>query len=114
MRLPHEQVGGAGQDVWSQAAASADFRLLRTRLLWFVVPATVGFMGPFFVYVALHAWAPGALGLKVVGELTLTLVLGIGQFVNMFAITIAYARYAHRRLDPLADRIRGRLERGQA
>jgi uncharacterized membrane protein (DUF485 family) len=32
------------------------------------------------------------------------------QFVSTFAIAIAYARYANRRFDPLADELRGQIE----
>lgn len=102
----------AGPDVWTAAEASEDFRELRARLLRFVLPATAGFLGWLFLFVGLSAWAPGLLGTRVLGDLTLALVLAIGQFVTTFAITGLYVRYAGRRLDPLADEIRERLERG--
>jgi uncharacterized membrane protein (DUF485 family) len=102
--------GGVGRDVWIAAADSAEFHELRTRLLRFVLPATAGFMLWFFVFIGLNAWAPGLMGTKVLGDLTLVLVLAVAQFVSTFALTAAYVRYANRRLDPIADEIRGRLE----
>lgn len=100
----------AGRDVWVAAADSPEFIELRARLLRFILPATVGFLSWFFVFIALNAWAPELLSTKVIGDLTLVLVLAVGQFVSTFALTAAYVRYANRRLDPLADQIRGRLE----
>lgn len=99
-----------GRDVWVDAAESPDFVELRRRLLRFVLPATAGFLVWFFSFIALIAWAPELMGTKVFGDLTLVLVLAVGQFVSTFAITAAYVRYAGRRLDPLADQVRGRLE----
>jgi uncharacterized membrane protein (DUF485 family) len=102
--------GGAGRDVWVTAAESPQFAELRVRLLRFVLPATGGFLLWFFLFIGLNAWAPGLMGTKVLGDLTLVLVLAVAQFVSTFALTAAYVRYADRRLDPLADEIRGRLE----
>ncbi|ALE74720.1 membrane protein [Pseudonocardia sp. EC080610-09] len=96
--------------MWVAAAESPQFEELRGRLLRFVLPATAGFLLWFFVFIGLTAWAPGLMGTKVVGDLTLVLVLAVAQFVSTFALTAAYVRYANRRLDPLADEIRGRLE----
>ena len=42
--------------------------------------------------------------------LTIGLLLGLGQFVTTFAITIIYARWANREFDPLADRLGARLD----
>lgn len=97
-------------NVWVAAADSPEFGELRRRLLRFLLPATAGFLLWFFFFIALNAWAPELMAYKVVGDLTLVLVLAVGQFVSTFAITVAYVRYADRRLDPLADQIRGRLE----
>lgn len=101
-------------NVWVETEASAEFARLRLRLLRFVVPATAAFLAWFIGYVALGAWAPELMGRMVVGEVTLVLILSVGQFVSTFALTAAYARYATQRLDPLADHIRQRLEGGPA
>jgi uncharacterized membrane protein (DUF485 family) len=111
VRSPHER-SGVGRDVWSEAAASPEFARLRSRLLWFVMPATIGFLSWYLLYIVLSGWAPDLLGRKVVGGVTVVWVLAIGQFVSTFAITVSYSRYANRRLDPIADGIRTRLEDG--
>jgi uncharacterized membrane protein (DUF485 family) len=46
----------------------------------------------------------------VLGGINLGLVIGLAQFVSTFALTAGYVRYAERRLDPLAARIRERVE----
>ncbi|GAA1389884.1 hypothetical protein GCM10009613_29600 [Pseudonocardia kongjuensis] len=99
-----------GPDVWTAAARSPEFAELRSRQRRFLIPATAGFLSWFFLFIALNAWAPGLLGTRVLGDLTLVVLLAIGQFASTFAITAAYVRYADRRLDPLADEIRERLE----
>lgn len=113
VRTPPGQPTGVGRSVWDEAAESPQFLELRSRLLRFVVPATIGFLGWIMAFAALNAWAPELLSVKVVGDMTLVIVLAVGQFVSTFALTVAYVRYADRRLDPLADEIRDRLEGGQ-
>ena len=52
------------------------------------------------------------MGTKVVGNINVALVFGLLQFVSTFLIAWLYARYADRKLDPLADRIRAEIEGG--
>ena len=47
---------------------------------------------------------------KVFGHVNLGVVLGFGQFVTTFGITILYVRFAGRTLDPRAAKIRSELE----
>ncbi|MEU6699573.1 DUF485 domain-containing protein [Pseudonocardia sp. NPDC046786] len=109
---PQRPPVAARQDVWTVAARSPEFAELRSRHRRFLLPATVGFLAWFFAFIGLNAWAPELLGTRVIGDMTLVLLLAVGQFVSTFAITAAYLRYAGRRLDPLADEIRDRLEGG--
>ena len=48
---------------------------------------------------------------KVVGNINIALVFGLLQFVTTFGIAIWYARFAARRMDPIADRLRDQYER---
>ena len=43
---------------------------------------------------------------KLVGNINVALVFGLLQFVTTFLIAWLYARYASRKLDPLAPRAR--------
>lgn len=85
---------------------SADFRELRRRITVFVIPATCGFLLWYLGYVALSAYAPDLMGTPVVGVINLGLLFGILQFVSTITLTLTYARYARRRLDPQVDAVR--------
>ena len=101
-----------GQD-WSQVQASADFVELRRRQRRFVFPMTVAFLAWYLLYVLLATYARGFMSEKLFGNITVGLVLGLGQFVSTFLITWLYVRYANRRLDPLAEQLRADLEGGE-
>ena len=51
---------------------------------------------------------------RVWGYITIGLLLGLGQFVTTFAITMGYVAYANRRLDPISKEIRDDLEKQEA
>lgn len=99
------------RNVWVDAAGTPEFIRLRRRLLRFVVPATVLFLVWFLCYLVLNAWYKDLLSVRV-GGIPVVLVLALGQFASTFALTAAYNRYAERRLDPLAARVRAGLEDG--
>ncbi len=89
---------------------SPDFSELRRRFRRFVFPMTGLFLVWYFVYVLLADYAHGFMSHKVGGNITVALLFGIGQFVSTFAITMIYVRWADRRLDPDADRMRRQIE----
>jgi len=93
--------------------ASREFRTLRRRLGSFVVPATVLFLGWYFLYVLTATFAPGFMRTSVFGYVNAGLCFGATQFVAVFAITIGYRRWARRNLDPMSQRLRQRLETGR-
>jgi uncharacterized membrane protein (DUF485 family) len=90
---------------------SDEFVGLRKALRGFIFPMTVAFLVWYALYVILSAYARGFMSAQVVGNINVALVFGLLQFVSTFVIAWLYARYADRRLDPVADRIRARLER---
>lgn len=47
---------------------------------------------------------------KVIGNINLGLILGLGQFVTTFIITAVYVKFAGRELDPRSAAIREELE----
>jgi uncharacterized membrane protein (DUF485 family) len=91
---------------------SQEFRELRRRFRRFVIPVTVVSLLWYFLYVFLAAYAPGFMGRSVAGPVTVGLIMGLLQFVSTFGVTALYVRYADRVLDPLASRIRERMEAG--
>jgi uncharacterized membrane protein (DUF485 family) len=100
----------AGPTVYEQMQASPDFQGLRRSLRRFVFPATVAFLAWYLLYVLMSAYARDFMGTQLVGNINVAYVFGLLQFVSTFAIAYLYARYADRRLDPTADRLRAEVE----
>lgn len=77
-----------------------EFRVLRRRLTAFVFPMTALFLSSYLTFVLLSAYAHEFVSTKVIGVINVGILLGLGQFVTSIIITLGYARYAKRRLDP--------------
>ena len=88
-----------------------DFAELKSSYLRFVVPLTIAFMVWYLLYVFASNWAHDFMATKVVGNINIALIFGLLQFVTTFGIAIWYARFAARRMDPIADRLREQYER---
>lgn len=71
---------------------------------------TAAFLAWYLLYVLMATYARGFMSHKLVGNINVGLVFGLLQFVSTFLITGLYVRYASRRLDPLAERLRARVE----
>ncbi|WP_270887185.1 DUF485 domain-containing protein [Pedococcus sp. 5OH_020] len=97
-------------DVYLGLQQSEEFAELRTRFRRFVFPLTALFLAWYFLYVLLSTYAPGFMGHKVLGNVNVGLVLGLGQFVSTFVITMLYARWADREFDPRAAALHARVE----
>ena len=48
--------------------------------------------------------------MQLFGEINVGMLLGFLQFVSTGAITIWYVRFARRKIDPVSDHIRERVE----
>jgi uncharacterized membrane protein (DUF485 family) len=73
---------------------------------------TVAFFVWYALYVILSAYARGFMSIKIVGHINVALVFGLLQFLSTFLIAWLYSWYASRRLDPLAEQLRVRVEEG--
>ena len=109
-RAPQES---ADPDAWRRTRSSAAFRELRRRQRRFIVPVTIAFLAWYLAYVLLANYAPGFMSIRVGGYINIGLLFGLAQTVTTFVLATVYARFARRRLDPLAGEIRETLE-GQA
>jgi uncharacterized membrane protein (DUF485 family) len=89
-----------------------DFVELRRRLRTFVFPMTVAFLAWYLLYVLCSAFARDFMGHKLAGNVNVGLVFGLLQFVTTFGIAFLYSRYANRKLDPMADKLRGEIDGG--
>ncbi|AOW94969.1 hypothetical protein BFN03_13625 [Rhodococcus sp. WMMA185] len=90
--------------------SSPEFQQLRHRLRSFVFPMTAFFLAWYACYVLLATYAHDFMAIKVIGNVNIGIVLGLGQFVTTFAITALYVKFANRELDPRARAIREELE----
>ncbi len=91
---------------------SQEFAALRKKFRGFVFPMTGAFLAWYFLYVVLATYATDFMSQKLFGNITVGLVLGLLQFVTTFAITMYYARWADRELDPAAEKLAEHMERG--
>lgn len=87
---------------------------LKRRHRSFVLPMTVAFLVWYFAYVLLSSFATEFMATPVWGAVNVGLLLGLGQFVTTFAITMGYVSFANRRLDPVSAEIRADLEKQEA
>ncbi|MGW0845212.1 DUF485 domain-containing protein [Streptomyces sp. NPDC002787] len=85
----------------------SDLRVLRSAYRWQRRVATLTALGYFVLFLVLSAFAPSFMRGTVSGGLSTGLLLGLAQIpVTCLAIWL-YEHTARRRVDPLADRIRG-------
>ena len=95
---------------YSAIAESAEFLDLRARLRRFVFPMSAVFLVWYLGYVIAAAYLPEFMGIRLVGEINVGLLMGIGQFVSTVLITVAYVRFAERYADPVANRIKSAVD----
>ncbi|WP_407940109.1 DUF485 domain-containing protein [Nakamurella leprariae] len=90
--------------------ASEEFGRLRRALHRFILPTTIAFLSWYLLYVIMAAYARPFMDAQVFGTVNVGLIFGLLQFVSTFGIALAYSRYADRRLDPPATRMRHEIE----
>ena len=95
---------------YQRVQRSPEFQDLRRRFRTFVFPLTALFLVWYFLYVLLASYAHDLMSVRVWGTITVGLLLGLGQFVSTFVITMVYARWANRRFDAQADALRREIE----
>ena len=98
------------QGLHERVQAGPEFRVLRRRMRGFAFPMAAAFLLWYLAFVLLASYARELMATPVLGAINLGLVIGLAQFVSTFALTAGYVRYAERRLDPLAARIREQIE----
>ena len=107
------QAGRGNASGYEAVRASRDFWTIRRRFGSFVRPACMLFIAWYFLFVIIAVFAPGFMRVSVFGDVNVGLCFGVLQFASTFAIAASYRRWARHRLDPLADRLRHRLEGGR-
>lgn len=105
-----ERAGPPSPESYLAMEESQEFAALRRAFRRFVFPMTALFLVWYLLYVLFSAYARDVMATKVVGNVNVALIFGLAQFASTFLIAYLYSRYAGRRLDPLAERLRGELE----
>ncbi len=96
--------------IYQQVQATPEFREFRGRIRRYIFPMTAVFLTWYLAYVLLASYAPAFMSTRVTGTITVGLLIGLGQFVSTFLITMLYVRFAARSIDPDAERLRERVE----
>ncbi|TKK90213.1 DUF485 domain-containing protein [Herbidospora galbida] len=95
-------------------ATDERFRLLKARFRRLALTIVGAFLGWYFLYIALSAFARDFMALPAIGNVNVALLLGVLQFVSTFALAWRYTRYARRMLDPLSAELRDEAGQRQA
>jgi len=106
--------GEADSSRYIAVAATSEFDELRQALRRFVFPMTAAFLIWYGLYVLLSAYARDFMSQRLFGNVNVALIFGLLQFLSTFLIAWWYASYASRKLDPLAERLKARVENGGA
>jgi uncharacterized membrane protein (DUF485 family) len=101
---------GPEHATYREVQQSPEFVELRRRFRRFVFPMAGLFLTWYFAYVLLADYAHGFMSTKVIGNITVALIFGFGQFVSTFLITMLYARWSAREFDPAAEQLREHIE----
>ena len=106
-----ERISPEAHAAYQRIHATDEFAELKRSYLRFVVPLTIAFMAWYLLYVLMSNYAGDFMGTKVFGNINVALIFGLLQFVTTFGIAIWYARFAARRMDPIADRLRDEYDK---
>jgi uncharacterized membrane protein (DUF485 family) len=110
--LDGDQPTPLSASAFQEVQASAEFIELRSRFRRFAFPMTAAFLIWYFAYVLLSTYAESFMNIRVFGNVSLGILLGLLQFLTTFVITWVYIRHANKNLDPLATKLREKLEGG--
>jgi uncharacterized membrane protein (DUF485 family) len=87
------------------------FIALKRRRIRFVFPMAAFFLLWYFAFVLVAAYRPDIMATPVSGNINLGLLLGLGQFVTTFTITMWYVSFSNKKLDPMGAELRSELEK---
>lgn len=97
---------------YASIARDKRFLQLKAKFTRLAIVLVTLFLGWYFLYVLLSAFARGFMARQVAGNINVALLFGVLQFVSTFVLAWCYARYARRVLDPLAAQIRTETDVG--
>jgi uncharacterized membrane protein (DUF485 family) len=93
---------------------SEDFQKLRKTFRGFAFPTVIAVLVWYFAYVLLSSYATGFMSGPAWGGLNVGLWFSLAQFPTTWFATWLYVRTADKKLDPMAEDIRAKLEAEEA
>ena len=102
------------EPIYDELAATPEFAELRRLYRGFVLPATVGFLSWYLLYILMSNYAGGFMNHRLFGNINVALVFGLLQFVTTFGLAFLYSRFSATKLDPLARQLNDRFEEGRS
>jgi uncharacterized membrane protein (DUF485 family) len=91
---------------YAPLARDERFQRLKKRSHQLALAIATSFLGWYFLYVGLSAFARGFMARPVVGNVNVAILLGVLQIVSTFLLAWIYTAYARQALDPLAAELR--------
>ncbi|MDL4772725.1 MULTISPECIES: DUF485 domain-containing protein [Thermomonosporaceae] len=99
---------------YAPLARDERFQLLKKKSHRLALAIATSFLGWYFLYVGLSAFARGFMARPVAGNVNVAILLGVLQIVSTFLLAWAYAAFARQTLDPLAAELRAVAAGGAA
>lgn len=96
--------------VWEEVQASPEFAALRKSFRGYAFPLTAAFLGWYFLYILLTAFARDFVSTPVIGNINIAFILGVLQFVSTFVIMWLYERHSSKALDEAGEKIRIKVD----
>jgi len=103
-------IDGDGEPDFGAIQTSEDFLLLKRRVTRFILPVTLLFLSWYITFVLLSAYAVDFMSTPLFGTVNIGLTMGFLQLVTTIILTMAYAGYSKRKLDPQVQKVRALAE----
>ena len=103
-------IKGDGEPDFDAIQTSEEFRALKRRVTRFILPAMLLFLAWYVTFVLLSAYAADFMSTPLFGTVNVGLTMGFLQFATTIIITMTYARYSKKRLDPQVEKVRALAE----
>lgn len=110
MNDPSDKLGTIPPEEFHRVQQSPEFADLKKTFRSFAFPMTAVFLAWYLVYVLGSIFAKDLMMTHVFGNVTVGILIGLGQFVSTFLITWLYIRHANKNVDPRAQALREDLE----
>lgn len=105
-RAEEVEIAHACERLW----IDPDFVRLRRRYALLSGILITLFLSGYLTHLLLSAYARDFMSIALTGPVNVALVSGLGQFLLVSVLTWAFGSCARRWVDPLADRVRSRME----